>query len=337
MNKHTSDLSGPLVITLIFVFLAAGTLLIYLIMPVSSDGEWREVYIPEGANYTEGLGLLEKNRIIENRIALRFLGKITGSDKHLKPGYYNLSASMSPVEIFDTLIEGRTIQFTVTIPEGSTLQDIKKKLIDLGLIDEGSWGLVNDSSFIAGLGIEARSLEGYLYPDTYKFQKGTDPEAILKRMVERLEEMYDGSLQKRSEEIGMTRNEVLTMASIIEKEAVFDIERPIISGVYHNRLKKRMRLQADPTVLYGLGKSEKRIRYRDLRRKTPYNTYVIRGLPPGPIASPGIRSIRAALYPDDVDFLYFVSKNDGTHHFSKTNKEHARAVALYQKNGKGKK
>lgn len=337
MNKHSSGSSELLPLGVVLAFLACGLLLIYLIMPASNDNEWIEVWIPEGSNYTEGLETLEKESIIKNRIVLRFLGKITGSDKKLKPGYYNLSASMSPLEIFDILIEGRTIQFTVTIPEGSTLKQIKKKFTEMGLMDEGSWGLVNDRNFIAGMGIDAPSLEGYLYPDTYKFPKGTDPETILSRMVNRLKELFDGSLQKRAGELGMTMNEVLTLASIIEKEAVYDIERPIISGVYHNRLQKKMRLQADPTVLYGLERTEKRIRYRDLRRETPYNTYVIKGLPPGPIASPGIKSIRAALYPDDVDYLFFVAKNDGTHHFSKTNKEHERAVALYQLNSNGKK
>ena len=337
MNKLTSGASGLLTIVLIFTLLAGGMLLIHLITPVSFDEEWREVYIPEGANYTEGLKLLEEGGIVKGRTVLLILGKITGSDKQLKPGYYNLSASMSPLEIFHTLIEGRTIQFTVTIPEGSTLKQIKKKFMEIGLMDEGSWGLVHDTDFIAGLGIDAPSLEGYLYPDTYKFQKGSAPETAIRRMVKRLDDVFDGTLHDRAGELGMTTNEVLTLASIIEKEAVFDIERPIISGVYHNRLKKKMRLQADPTVLYGLEQSEKRIRYRDLKRNTPYNTYVIRGLPPGPIASSGIKSIRAALYPDEVDYLFFVSKNDGTHHFSRTNKEHARAVTLYQLNGKGKK
>ena len=315
MNKHDSGSSELLYITASFVFFSCCLLLIYLIMPLSFDNEWREVRIPEGSSYTEGLGFLEKGGIIDGRTALLFLAKITGSDKQLKPGYYKLKASMSPVEIFDILIEGKTIQFIVTIPEGSMLSDIKKKFVNLDIMDERSWGLVYDSSFIAGLGIDAPSLEGYLYPDTYKFQKGADPETVLRRMVSRLDEIYDMSLQKRAEELGMTRNEVLTLASIIEKEAVFDIERPIISAVFNNRLKKKMRLQADPTVLYGIERKEKRIRYRDLKRETPYNTYVIRGLPPGPIASPGIKSIRAALYPDDVDYLYFVSKNDGTHHF----------------------
>jgi UPF0755 protein len=149
-----------------------------------------------------------------------------------------------------------------------------------------------------------------------------------------MREHFDDSLGERAEEIGMTENEVLTLASIIEKEAVHDFERPIISAVYHNRLKKNMKLQADPTVLYGVEKRWIRIRYRDLRRKTPYNTYVIRGLPPGPIASPGIKSIRAALYYEDVDYLYFVAMNNGKHHFSRTGKEHMKAVVAFQRNGR---
>ena len=208
---------------LCFAILAGG-LLIDLIMPVSFDREWREVQIPEGASYTDGLAILEKNRIIKGRMSLLVLSRITGSDKHLKPGYYNLSASMSPLDIYDTLIEGRTIQFAVTIPEGSTLSDIKKKLMDLGLMDEASWGLVNDRNFITRLGINAPSLEGYLYPDTYRFSKGVAPETVLKSMIERLGSMFDESMQKRAEELGMTRNEVLTLASIIEKEALFDVE-----------------------------------------------------------------------------------------------------------------
>jgi len=132
----------------------------------------------------------------------------------------------------------------------------------------------------------------------------------------------------------LSQTEVITLASIIEKEAIYDSERPLISAVYHNRLKRNMKLQADPTVLYGIKKRWKRIRYRDLRRVTPYNTYVIKGLPPGPIASPGIKSIMAALFYEDVDYLYFVAMNNGKHHFSRTGKEHMKAVVAFQRNGR---
>jgi len=306
----------------------------YLITPVSSDQRWVEVRIPEGASYAQGLNILKENGIIKYPSIYLILARIAGVDRSLMAGYYSMSPSMSPLEIFDHLIKGKTIQYTITIPEGATLEDIREIFRGTGLIDDESWQLVYDREFLDSLDVHAPSLEGYIYPDTYKFPKGMDPRIIFRIMVQRMREVFDERLRKRAEELGMTENEVLTLASIIEKEAIHDAERPLISAVFHNRLKKNMRLQADPTVLYGIKDRWIRIRYRDLRRKTPYNTYVIKGLPPGPIASPGIKSIRAALYPADVDYLYFVSKNNGWHHFSRTAEEHLEAVIKYQLNGK---
>lgn len=314
------------VLTVLFLF-------IHFITPVSMEEKWVEIKIPEGASYTKGINVLLENGVLENRWTFLLLGKITDADKMLKPGYYNLSASMSPFQIFLDLIKGRTIQYSITIPEGSTLKDIRRRFAGTGLIDEESWRLVYDKDFLSSLKIDAPSLEGYIFPDTYNFAKGTKPEIIFKIMVQRLREVFDESLMERSAELGMSENEVLTLASIIEKEAIYDSERPIISAVYHNRLKRNMKLQADPTVLYGVKKRWKRIRYRDLRRRTPYNTYVIKGLPPGPIASPGIKSIEASLYPSEVDYLFFVSKNNGRHYFSRTGDEHLKAVVQYQLDG----
>ncbi len=319
-----------------FAVLVSLALIVSLIAPVSFDDTWKEVEIPEGASYSKGLQILQDNGIIQSKFGLLLVGKITKADTQLKPGFYSLSASLSPLEVFDDLIKGRTIQYSVMIPEGSTLRDIKAKLIAKELINEESWELVNDREFLDILDINSPSLEGYIFPDTYKFPKGIDPEILFRIMVQTLREVYDDSLVARTEDIGMTENEVLTLASIIEKEAIYNKERPLISAVYHNRLKKNMKLQADPTVMYGVKTTRKRIRYRDLRRKTPYNTYKMKGLPPGPIASPGLESIKAALYPADVNFLFFVSKNNGTHYFSATGEEHVKAVALYQQNG-GKK
>jgi len=336
MTDRSSIAAQTISVLAAFAVLAGFLLFIHLIAPVSFEEKWKEVEIPEGSTFTEAVDILKDRGIIKNRLGLLLLGKITRADTQLKPGYYNLSASMSPLEVFEDLIEGRTVQFSITVPEGSTLKDIKRKLEKTGLIDDESWRLVYDKDFLAKLGIDAPSLEGYIYPDTYNFSKGIEPETIFKIMVQRMNEIFDDSMKARAEELGMTVNEVLTLASIIEKEAIFDSERPLISAVYHNRLKRNMKLQADPTVLYGVKKRWKRIRYRDLRRPTPYNTYVIKGLPPGPIASPGIESIKAALYPADVDYLYFVSKNNGRHYFSRTGEEHAEAVSYYQLNGKKK-
>lgn len=336
MKKFSSSLLQTASIIVSCIMLICFLLFIHIIAPVSFEGQWKEIEIPEGASYTRGVNILKDHGIIRNKLTFYLLGRITNTDTQLKPGYYSLNASMSPFQIFLILIEGRTVQFTVTIPEGSTLKDIKRKFRSSGLFDDKSWQLVYDRDFLDILDIDAPSMEGYIYPDTYSFSKGTDPKIILKRMVRMLRELFDEPLRQRAMELGMTENEVLTLASIIEKEAIVDSERPIISAVYHNRLKKNMRLQADPTVLYGVEKRWKRIRYRDLKRVTPYNTYKIKGLPPGPIASPGIESIKAALYPADVDYLFFVAKNDGTHFFSRTDEEHWEAVVQYQRNGREK-
>lgn len=333
MTKDRSFFARVMSLLLILMTFTFFFTVTHLLTPVSFNKIWKEVQIPEGSSYSQGIAILMENGILNNRFAFLLLGKITGSERMLKPGYYYLSSSMSPLQIFDDMIKGKTIQYSVTIPEGSTLKDIKKRLEETGLLDDDGWQLAYDEDFLSSLNISAPTIEGYLYPDTYSFSKGTSPEIIFKIMVQRMREIYDGTLIARSRELGMTENDVLTLASIIEKEAVFDSERPLISAVYHNRLQKNMKLQADPTVLYGVKRKWKRIRYKDLKRATPYNTYVIKGLPPGPIASPGEKSIRAALYPADVDYMFFVSKNDGTHFFSKTGEEHLKAVNFYQVNG----
>lgn len=333
MNNNTSPFLQRIAIAVSLVILSGLLLTVYLVTPISFKEKWREVEIPEGSSYTRGVNILVDNGILSNKLFFRLLGRITNADRLLKPGYYYLSASMSPLQIFENLIRGRVIGTSITVPEGFELKDIKKRFLKANLIDDESWQLVYDDNLLSSLAIDAPSLEGYIYPDTYTFSKGTDTRIILKVMVQRLRELFDESLLARAAELGMSENEVVTLASIIEKEAVFDSERELISAVYHNRLKKNMRLQADPTVLYGIKNRWKRIRYRDLKRDTPYNTYKIKGLPPGPIASPGIKSIMAALYPADADYLFFVAKNNGKHYFSKTDAEHTRAVVQYQLNG----
>lgn len=312
-------------------FLACLVFSLNLLMPVSFEDRWTEVRIPEGVTYTQGINILRKEGIIKNKYIFLLLGRITMTDRKLRAGYYNLNVSMSPWSVFNRLRKGMIVQYTITVPNGSILANIRLKFKNTGLIDDDSWQLVYDRDFLDSLDIDAPSLEGYIYPDTYNFAKGTEPKNIFRIIVHRLREKFNQFLKDRAEELGMSEKEVLTLASIIENEALFNREKPIISAVYHNRLKKKMRLQADPTVTYGTKRRGKRIRWRDLRKATPYNTYVINGLPPGPISSPGIKSIKAALQPADVDYMYFVSKNDGTHHFSRTGEEHEKAVTLYQR------
>lgn len=320
-------------ISVLAVILLAGSFFCFkLLTPLSHSGKWKEVRIPEGATYKQGINILKKEGIIESELLFLIIGRVTMTDRKIMAGYYNLSASLSPWEIFDALKKGMIVQYAITIPGGSTLENMKVKFKYRGLLDDASWQIVYDKEFLKSLDVYAPSLEGYIYPETYNFSKGMKPEVIFSIMVQKMRDEFDEPLRKRAQEIGMSENNVLTLASIIEKEALYDNEREIISSVYHNRLKKKMKLQADPTVLYSVNKISRRITYSDLRRDTPYNTYAIYGLPPGPVAAPGIKSIKAALYPAETDYLFFVSKNDGTHHFSKTDGEHVTAVALYQSN-----
>jgi UPF0755 protein len=201
-----------------------------------------------------------------------------------------------------------------------------------GLTDRAEFlQLAKDRTFVTSLGIKAETLEGYLYPDTYKFPRPIKAREVLLVMVERLRQMVGPDLHDRMHELKMTMHEVLTLASIIEKETGSGGERSEISAVFHNRLKKHIPLQSDPTVIYGLPEFDGNLHKKDLSSPSPYNTYRVQGLPPGPIANPGILAIRATLYPSDSRSLYFVSRNDGTHQFSGTLIEHNQAVEKYQK------
>jgi UPF0755 protein len=189
--------------------------------------------------------------------------------------------------------------------------------------------LAHDPETAKRLGVPGASLEGYLFPDTYRLTRGMGEEEILRVMVSRFRQALPADFEARCARLDLTPHEVVTLASVIEKEAALNEERPIISAVFHNRLRRRMPLQSDPTAVYGL-REKRRITPEDLQRNTPYNTYLHAGLPPGPIANPGLASLMAAVNPGRVSFLYFVAKNDGSHHFSQTLEQHGEAVRLYQ-------
>lgn len=303
-----------------------------LFVPVGEE-EVREieVEIPRGASFRQATDILAQNGLIRDKNVFLALGRLTGADRKIRAGYYSFWSSMRPFDIFGIIRKGRIIEYEIRILEGDSLLEIAAAFAKTGIIGEDDFlRLAKDKDFLAAQEISATSVEGYLFPDTYIVPKGTEAEDALELMVSRMQEKFTPDLRDRAAKIGMTEHEVLTLASIIEKEAVVDSERSVISAVYHNRLKKKMPLQADPTSIYGIKSSKERITKTDLVRKTPYNTYVIKGLPPGPIASPGMKSIRAALYPADVPYLYFVSNNDGTHQFSSTLGEHEEAVRSYR-------
>ncbi len=301
-------------------------------VPIQQTEVHRVVEIPEGASFKEAANLLAQKGLIRSPFWFRLLGKMQDAERKIKPGEYDLHTAMRPVEILNQLVSGRVIQYGVTIQEGLTARQIGRVLDEAGMAKEADVArLVADPAFIRSLGIEAKTLEGYLYPDTYYFPKRTKAEDVVKAMVNHLRQVYTPEMRERSEALRMTEVQVLTLASIIEKETGQDAERPLVSAVFHNRLRRGLPLQSDPTVIYGIPNFNGNLTRADLARRTPFNTYRIKKLPPGPIANPGVKSIQAALNPAPVKYLYFVSKNDGTHQFSATIQEHNRAVEKYQK------
>ncbi len=274
---------------------------------------------------------LQSEGVIAGACKFKLLARIKGDDKKLKAGEYNLTSSMTPNQILDVLVNGKAFLYRVTIPEGFNARQIASEVSAQGLGNADEFmALVKAPETARRLGVEAQNLEGYLFPDTYFFPKGVAALTIIQKMVARFKEKFEPAWIERARELHFSIHEIVTLASIIEKETGTPGERPIISSVFHNRLKKKMRLESDPTVIYGIKDFDGNIKRSHLKTPTPYNTYTIKGLPPGPIASPGKASIEAALFPAQTGFIFFVSKKDKTHHFSTTIKEHNRAVRKYQ-------
>ncbi|NOY64393.1 MAG: endolytic transglycosylase MltG [Nitrospirae bacterium] len=291
-----------------------------------------DIKINAGMPFDQIVDLLKKKGLVKDGFLFEIVGRLTDADRRIKKGYYHFSETVSPYGILKKLIEGRVVEITVTIPEGLNLWQIAQRLDEAGILNKKRFlELAFDREFLDSLGIDGPSLEGYLFPDTYRFPLGIDAEDVIKTMVNNLRSHFTEEMKLTARKMGFSELEVLTLASIIEKEARVDEERPLISAVFHNRLKRGMPLQADPTTIYDLKGKRHIVTRQDISRKSPYNTYIIKGLPPGPIASPGIASIRAALYPADVPYLYFVYKGNGRHIFSTTEREHLQAVKRYRK------
>ena len=253
----------------------------------------------------------------------------------LKAGEYAIAIPDSPKNILNVLSEGDVYLRSITIPEGLIIMEIAELLDAEGFADkEDFMSAAEDPSLIHDLDKEAPNLEGYLFPETYRFAKGTSSEEIAAAMVYQFMEVFTQEWMDRAAELEMSVRDVVTLASLIEEETSLPEEKNIISSVFHNRLNKGMKLDCDPTIIYVLkleGRFKGRLRTRDLKYDSPFNTYIYPGLPPGPIANPGRDSLEAALYPADEKYLYFVSKNDGSHHFSRTFREHVKAVNRYQR------
>jgi UPF0755 protein len=302
---------------------------LFLKSPGSPSLEVHQVKIMAGMNAGSVAQLLSAAGIIADSEKFHLLCRLRRADQKLKAGEYAFLPLSTPGQILDQMVAGKAIIQRVTVPEGSTVNDVARILQEKGLASEKEiLRLAMDPEFIKSNGLEVASLEGYLFPETYFFQRTQNEVSLLKAMVGQFWRHLPDGWERRTEELGVSLHETVIMASVVEKEAVVDFERPIIAGVFYNRLHLKMPLQSDPTAVYDVPDFSGRITRSDLRRVSPYNTYQMRGLPRGPICNPGAKSLRAALYPDEGPYLYFVSNHDGTHQFSQTLAEHNQAVSL---------
>jgi len=289
------------------------------------------VTVSKGQTLKKTAELLHRENIIKNTAKFVLIARVKGYDKRLKAGEYLLSAAMTPLELLDIMVKGTVKLYKLTIPEGYNLNQISDLVEASKLAVKTDFiQAATDAGRVRQSGLEGKTFEGYLFPDTYFFPKDVSIDRIISAMVKRFWSIFIPDWQSRAKELGLTVHQVVTLASIIEKETGAAFERPIISSVFHNRLDKKMRLESDPTVIYGIENFDGNLTRKHLATRTPYNTYKIRGLPLGPIANPGGAALEAALYPDKTKYIYFVSRKDNTHQFSTNFKQHNRAVRKYQ-------
>jgi UPF0755 protein len=301
-------------------------------LPNTFDGD-RFITISKGENFRQVTDSLVKAGILNSRLTFEVAGRLLGSTTKMQIGKYRFKSGTSNQSIIDNIQHGRTIEtITVTIPEGLRATSQARIFAKhLGIDSSKFMEYVNDPEFAESLGVESKSLLGYLMPKTYKFYWQTDEKDIIRELVKEFWEEFNDTMKAQAKRRGMSINEIITLASIIELETRIDSERALIAGVYINRLKRRMRLQADPTVQFALSGEPRRLHYSDLQIDSPYNTYRNYGLPPGPINNPGKQSILAALYPLRHRFLYFVATGEGGHRFTTNFEMHRRAIEQYRK------
>jgi UPF0755 protein len=289
------------------------------------------VTVPAGAPFGEVAQRLRDAGVIADAGKFKLLAKLRGDSRKTQAGDYGFSTSAAPGTILDRLITGDVQRRRITIPEGLTMREIAERFEVEGFGSAREMlQLAKSADFLAELSIGAASLEGYLFPETYQFVNGTRTPTLLRAMVRQFEVHLSAEVVTAAKSRGLTRHQLVTLASIIQKEAGNDEEMPLISAVFHNRLRLGIPLQADPTVIYGIENFNGNLTRQNLRTITPYNTYRVAGLPPGPIANPGLKALRAAAFPAPVKYLYFVARGDGTHQFSTNLREHNLAVQRFQ-------
>ena len=322
-------------LTLLASAAAAFLLSVYTVfyLPNSFDPSPKFITVSKGQSFSSLADSLENKGIILSQFTFKLAGKYLGITQKMRVGKYSFVSGVNNLEILRDIESGRsTVSTSVPLREGVKAKVFARILRrHIGIDSARFMQYYRDTSLIGIYPHNSPTIEGYLMPDTYSFFWQDDERAIIQRMITEFREFFVDSLQQRMRALGYDLNEVMTMASIVEGEAVYDDERPIIAGVYYNRLKRRMKLQADPTVWFVVSDSSRRLTRNSLKVDSPYNTYLYYGLPPGPINNPGRRAILAALYPTAHNYIYFVADYNGRHRFAKNYEEHQRNVRLYRK------
>jgi UPF0755 protein len=317
---------GAIAFSLFFL----SSILTYIKSPADQNDVPVTVEIPRGASLTAAVSVLSDAGLIKHKTLFYLLARLKNAQNPIRAGEYKFSTSMTPAHILEKMVRGEVLEYVVAIPEGFDLLKIADRLAEDKLVNKEVFlRLAVDQEFLSSLGVTAKTVEGYLFPDTYGFNRRMGEKEIMRIMVHRFNEKVTPEMRTRAESLGLTFGQVITLSSMIEKEARLKSERALVSAVFHNRLQRGMKLQCDPTTIYGMENFEGTIKRSHLKRMTPYNTYVINGLPPGPIASAGLESMIAALYPAPVDCIYFVSRFDGSHQFSSDLRSHNQAVAKF--------
>ncbi|MFH1262125.1 MAG: endolytic transglycosylase MltG [Pseudomonadota bacterium] len=289
------------------------------------------VFIKPGLSVREISRELAQVRVLQAPWKLRLLARLFGKQSLLKPGEYRMEIPSPPWKVLTMLVDGKVILHKLTIPEGFNLNEVVETVSATGLADPQEFQKQLDrKELLQRLKLPGESFEGFLFPDTYLFSKVDSSQKMIEAMVARFREVIRPEDQRKANDLGFDLVQWITLASIIEKESSVLAEHATVSSVFHNRLRKKMRLQSDPTVIYGIPNFNGNLTKKDLETPTPYNTYTQSGLPPGPISNPGASAIHAAVNPARTEYLYFVADQEGHHIFSKTYEEHVKAVNLYQ-------
>ena len=336
MQQKLSSLLSKFQLIIILIFFISIILIGYITFFTPNHFEQKAPVtfeVKDGETFSSVVDKLFEQKIIPSKTNFRIAAFLYGAEKNIKAARFHIPNDISYLDLLDLFIHGPADYLrSIRINDGQTLKWLGAKVKrDLSIDSALFVNLASNKDFIKSLGLNLPTLEGYLFSKRYKIYEKSSPEEAIKIFYKGFHEFFNDSLKERAREIGFTVHQVLTLASIVKGETNFVDEMPRIAGVYHNRLRIGMPLQADPTIQYLLPGGWRRLTYKDLRMESPYNTYRYKGLPPGPINNPGANAIIAVLYPEKNNYLYFVSNGNGSHKFSKTYSEHLKNVAQYRK------